>query len=1043
MTIAVLRSLHEIIGHAIDEIEHTYASHGRSTDSGPSSTCQTPIQTPIATGDGSEGSRGADKPPISRHKQSLSNSQAYVSPPPSPSTTTSSCHISSPQTSPATEQSSILPVDFPLLDAPCDPGSLSEALTTHPAVLNAIGRIVAAAGQLGVTVQTPFLTLCEATMGYHLPSCMRLLEASHVVEILREAGPAGLDVQVISEKNGVAPSKLAHILRLLATHHLLREVSPDVFALNRLSSLIDSGKSFAQLKQFETEGRPEMKYRDTDGIAAFVGLCTDEIQKSAAYMTETYYLSPSQKTREGADPVRAPFCFAFDTVKSGTGFFGWLEGETAAASNVTSKPTSLDGDESIKPGRGGVFPPTLPETSSQNPRVRQNRSLSERARAPVHAPHSRHPPSLRQKRAATVVVALSPTPTSTDSDSAGTVKEAEERRVDREAPALGNPNKFRLERFGKAMSGTDGWEVPGAVLNGFDWASLPRGSVIVDVGGGIGSTTMILATAFASTEDDALSLRFVIQDRAVVCEMGEKAWKAKRPELLGSTVEFQVQDFFEPQPVKDAAVFLLRVVLHDWPDDFARKILLRLREAASPETKLLIADFVLPLACPDDTSSDGVLEDASSNVYWMDLTMQVMFNAQERTLREMVILALSAGWKIIKVTKTPGSLFGYLVAVPVAIPQRPKEEEPELAKDAFTDDAPQATVGNDKNSKMVGISYRRPNYRETIDIQRSSSRCGTPTFGSNMRLSSVEETFSRFAGGILRSKGVNRSVSSPYASVSKTPPALKSALSLTSTSSTGKKKKPSPLTMPPMHSSPSPVQSPRWLPSASPRNEQFKAHSPPAGSASRTMPRRMSLANLRPHSQHATLGPPPPLPALRQQPPSPLSPRGGHAPLGRRASQAHLSQHIAGHGQGPLSPLPSFIPVRSNGSTEPSSPRSSPHLLGAAASITPPVAPARVPARVITRRASTAQLLSQTSIRKRSGTITASAFGTNGSRTDRIGSLSDTGTVLKFDCRENAGCSQRSSPSTRSQSPILESVGVLAAAAKIESEGFGQSSASL
>ncbi len=55
-------------------------------------------------------------------------------------------------------------------------------------------------------------------------------------------------------------------------------------------------------------------------------------------------------------------------------------------------------------------------------------------------------------------------------------------------------------------------------------------------------------------------------------------------------------------------MFLLRVVLHDWPDDFARKILLRLREAATPETKLLIADFVLPLACPDDTSSTGGLE---------------------------------------------------------------------------------------------------------------------------------------------------------------------------------------------------------------------------------------------------------------------------------------------------------------------------------------------------------------------------------------------------------------------------------------------------
>lgn len=75
------------------------------------------------------------------------------------------------------------------------------------------------------TVQTPFLTLCDATMGvslrmnfsllfridflqYHLPSCMRLLEASHVVEILREAGPAGLDVRSISAKNGVSPNKL-------------------------------------------------------------------------------------------------------------------------------------------------------------------------------------------------------------------------------------------------------------------------------------------------------------------------------------------------------------------------------------------------------------------------------------------------------------------------------------------------------------------------------------------------------------------------------------------------------------------------------------------------------------------------------------------------------------------------------------------------------------------------------------------------------------------------------------------------------------------
>ena len=61
---------------------------------------------------------------------------------------------------------------------------------------------------------------------------------------------------------------------------------------------------------------------------------TDEIQKASAYMTETYFLSSSKQTRDGREPTRAPFCFAFDTVKTGTGFFGWLEGEIETTSNT-------------------------------------------------------------------------------------------------------------------------------------------------------------------------------------------------------------------------------------------------------------------------------------------------------------------------------------------------------------------------------------------------------------------------------------------------------------------------------------------------------------------------------------------------------------------------------------------------------------------------------------------------------------------------------------------------------------------------------------
>lgn len=46
----------------------------------------------------------------------------------------------------------------------------------------------------------------------------------------------------------------AHTLRLLATHHIVRELSPDVFTLNRISSTIDTGKCFQNIQLWAVEG---------------------------------------------------------------------------------------------------------------------------------------------------------------------------------------------------------------------------------------------------------------------------------------------------------------------------------------------------------------------------------------------------------------------------------------------------------------------------------------------------------------------------------------------------------------------------------------------------------------------------------------------------------------------------------------------------------------------------------------------------------------------------------------------------------------------
>ncbi|TFY69031.1 hypothetical protein EVG20_g3321 [Dentipellis fragilis] len=80
------------------------------------------------------------------------------------------------------------------------------------------------------------------------------LEA-HVAEFLRDAGSKGAHVEDIARPLNIDPYKLARILRLLATNHFFVEVAPDVFANNRISSFLDSGKSVETLVAQPPRGR--------------------------------------------------------------------------------------------------------------------------------------------------------------------------------------------------------------------------------------------------------------------------------------------------------------------------------------------------------------------------------------------------------------------------------------------------------------------------------------------------------------------------------------------------------------------------------------------------------------------------------------------------------------------------------------------------------------------------------------------------------------------------------------------------------------------
>jgi hypothetical protein len=63
-----------------------------------------------------------------------------------------------------------------------------------------------------------------------------------------------------------------------------------------------------------------------------------------------------------------------------------------------------------------------------------------------------------------------------------------------------------------------------------------------------------------------------------------------------------VHDFFKPQPEKNASIFFLKHIMHDWSDPYCSKILDQLYEAATPTTRLIVMEVILPYACHDQSA---------------------------------------------------------------------------------------------------------------------------------------------------------------------------------------------------------------------------------------------------------------------------------------------------------------------------------------------------------------------------------------------------------------------------------------------------------
>lgn len=149
--------------------------------------------------------------------------------------------------------------------------------------------------------------------------------------------------------------------------------------------------------------------------------------------------------------------------------------------------------------------------------------------------------------------------------------------------------------------------------------------LVVDVGGGIGSDMESLRQTLLPE-----TYPLLVQDLEAVVQQAKQQ--------VYQSIDFQIHDFFEDQPVHGARAYFMHGCLHDWPNAEARRILHRLKPAMRPGySKLLICENILP-------------EKARLPLVGaLDLVMMGLLASKERTEAEWRELLVTAGYRVIKV----------------------------------------------------------------------------------------------------------------------------------------------------------------------------------------------------------------------------------------------------------------------------------------------------------------------------------------------------------------------------------------------------------
>jgi hypothetical protein len=168
-----------------------------------------------------------------------------------------------------------------------------------------------------------------------------------------------------------------------------------------------------------------------------------------------------------------------------------------------------------------------------------------------------------------------------------------------------------------------------AMLDAYDFSGM---GTLADVAGGHGAMLTGILQKHTNLQGVLFDLPHVADvARTRIAEAGV----ADRCQIVGG-------DFFQSVPEADS--YLLKLIIHDWDDAEAIKILKQCVHSMRGDGKVLLAEFVLTPGNVPDTGK------------WIDIEMLALAGGRERTEEEYAALFLRAGLRLNRIVRTTSPL---------------------------------------------------------------------------------------------------------------------------------------------------------------------------------------------------------------------------------------------------------------------------------------------------------------------------------------------------------------------------------------------------